>query len=60
MSKKSMIGCCWFVVIFPVIFYSPKFLEYRYQQFEHTFKIQINCTDYVFEQTSSFAETVSL
>ena len=59
MSKKSMVGCCWFVVIFPVIFYSPKFLEYRYHQFEHTFKMSINCTNYVFEQTPSFAPTVS-
>ena len=42
--------CCVLVVCFPVVFYSPKFLEYRYQKFVHNFPMAINCSGYIVEQ----------
>ena len=60
MSKQSMGRCCWVVVIFPVIFYAPKFLEYRYEEFVHTFSTPINCTNYVNEEKDFMEDWVSV
>ena len=38
------------VVVFPVVFYLPKFFEYRYDKFVHLSHKTINCTKYVIEQ----------
>ena len=35
------------VVGFPIIFYSPKFLEYRYQKMNQTSEIAINCSQHI-------------
>lgn len=50
MSKRAGTLCCVLVVFFPVVFYSPKFLEYRYQKFVHNFPMPINCSQYIEEQ----------
>ena len=50
MSQKSGTIFCCIVVIFPMLFYFPKFFEYRYQKFEHDFPIPINCSQFVQEQ----------
>ena len=50
MSEKSVMAACVFVVIFPMLFYAPKFMEYKYQKFIHTFPVPINCSQYVQEQ----------
>ena len=50
MSKKCGSICCSIVVLFPIIFYFPKFWEYRYQKFEHDFPLPINCSQYILEQ----------
>ena len=34
------------VVLFPVLFYLPKFFEYQYQYEYHPATREINCTDY--------------
>ena len=50
MSKRCGTIWCVIVVIFPAVFYFPKFFEYRYQKFEHDFPIPINCSKFVLEQ----------
>ena len=50
MSKRCGTVWCLIVVLFPAVFYFPKFFEYRYQKFEHDFPIPINCSQFVLEQ----------
>ena len=50
MSKRCGTVWCVIVVLFPAVFYFPKFFEYRYQKFEHDFPIPINCSQFVLEQ----------
>ena len=50
MSVKYATIYCGIVVVFPMVFYFPKFFEYKYQKFEHDFPTPINCTQYVMEQ----------
>ena len=46
MTNKCGFICCAIVVGFPIIFYSPKFLEYRYQKMNQTSEIAINCSQH--------------
>ena len=50
MSRKTFLLCVVVVVVFPVVFYLPKFFEYRYDKFVHLSHKTINCTKYVIEQ----------
>ena len=50
MSTKCATVYCGFVVLFPMVFYFPKFFEYKYQKFQHDFPTPINCTQYILEQ----------
>ncbi|XP_059095876.1 uncharacterized protein LOC131890532 [Tigriopus californicus] len=49
MSTKRANICLGFVVIFPLVFYSPKFFEYRYHSFTHESIHNVNCSEYVEE-----------
>ena len=37
------------VVAFPVVFYVPKFFEYRYEKFTSEYSREINCSEFVHE-----------
>ncbi len=50
MSKKAVNCCCVFVVVFPLIFYMPKFFEFRYEKFAKIYPRTVNCTNYVLEE----------
>ena len=50
MSKRFGTLCCCMVIIFPIVFYIPKFMEYRYEKFVHNFPTPINCSQLVLEQ----------
>ena len=50
MSKRMFNACVALCIIFPTIFYSPKFLEYRYITKEQEKMTNINCTDFLNEQ----------
>ena len=50
MSKRCGTICCCMVIIFPIVFYIPKFMEYRYEKFVHNFPTPINCSQLVLEQ----------
>ena len=50
MTNKCGVICRAIVLGFPIIFYSPKFLEYRYQKMIHTSEIPINCSQHILEE----------
>ena len=50
MSKKMFTMSVLMVVFFPVVFYFPKFFEYRYDKFVQVTQKTINCTMFAIEQ----------
>ena len=50
MSKKLSLCCGYFAILFPILFYAPKFMEYKYEKFVQNYEVRINCSLYVDEQ----------
>ena len=50
MSKKMFNGCAILCIVFPLVFYSPKFFEYRYGSWVKRVTRPVDCRNFFYEQ----------
>ena len=50
MSKKMFNVCAILCIVFPLVFYSPKFFEYRYGSWVKRVTRPVDCRNFFYEQ----------